>query len=123
MSMNDLMSDYVARVKNAVLAGKDVVPVLKNNLAVAVTNKLTKLGYFSAYSEEGYNINIAIVAGKINDIIRISKPGQRHYTKKDESTRITGGKGFTILTTSQGVMTHVEAKKAKVGGEVLFQIY
>lgn len=123
MSMNDLMSDYVARIKNAVLAEKYNVSVLKNNLTLEVSNKLTKMGYFSSYQEEGYYINITIVENKITDILRISKPGQRQYVGAGKAPKIIGGTGYTILTTSQGVMTHVEAKKAKIGGEVLFQIY
>lgn len=123
MSMNDLVSDYVARIKNAARAGREVVPVLKNRLVLAVTNKLTKLGYFTSYTEDGYRLNIVITPNKIRNIVRISKPGQRRYVGVDKLPRIVGGRGFTILTTSQGIMTHVEAKKANVGGEVLFQIY
>lgn len=123
MSMNDLMSDYVARVYNAKLADNDTVKVLKNKLAVAVTNKLTKLGFFESYEEDGYNLKINIVPGKINQIKRISKPGQRQYVSYDSVPKIIGGKGYSILTTSKGILTQVEAKKERVGGEVLFQIY
>ncbi len=123
MSMNDLMSDYVARVNNAVFADNEEVKVLKNKLVLSVTNKLTKLGYFSSYEEDGYEVRITLDPSKISKIKRISKPGQRQYVGYDSIPKITGGVGFTILTTSKGIMTQVEAKNEKIGGEVLFQIY
>jgi small subunit ribosomal protein S8 len=123
MSMNDLMSDYVARVNNAAVAGNDEVSVLKNKLSLAVTNKLTKLGYFDSYEDGEYNIKITLKPEQFSKIKRISKPGQRQYVGYESIPKIIGGKGFSILTTSKGVLTQVEAKKEKVGGEVLFQIY
>jgi len=121
--MNDLMSDYVARVSNAVRAGNDEVVVLKNKLILAVTNKLTKLGYFDSYTEEGYYLRIRIAPNKITSIRRFSKPGQRKYASYRNFPKIIGGVGFSIITTPKGVMTNIEAMREKVGGEVLFQVY
>jgi len=123
MSLNDLMSDYVARVNNARMAKNESVHVLKNKLAVAVSKKLTTLGYIKGFIEEGYDLILDLNLDRIHAIKRVSRPGQRVYTEAKKSPRITGGIGFTIVTTSQGVMTHVEAKKHNTGGEVLFQIY
>ncbi len=123
MSMNDLMSDYVARISNAVRAGNDEVVVLKSGLILAVTNKLTKLGYFDSYTEEGYYLRIKIVPNRITSIKRFSKPGQRKYASYKNFPKITGGVGYSIITTSKGIMTNIEAMREKVGGEVLFQIY
>ena len=123
MSMNDLMSDFVARVNNAINADKEKVIVLKNNLTKAVATKLTKLGYFESFEEEEYNLKVVLIPGKIARVIRYSKPGQRQYAGYTRLPKIIGGKGFSILTTSKGVLTHIEAKKENIGGEVLFQIY
>jgi small subunit ribosomal protein S8 len=123
MSMNDLMSDFVARLNNAVIAEKDEVRVVKTNLAKAVATKLTKLGYLESFEEDGYDLKISLNPQKIAKISRYSKPGQRQYVSYQNMPKITGGKGFNLLTTSKGVLTHVEAKQEKIGGEVLFQIY
>ena len=123
MSLNDLMSDYIARINNARLAKHKQTKVLKNKLTTAVSKKLTTLGYLNGFKENGYELILDINLDRINSIKRISKPGQRVYTEALKSPRVTGGVGFNILTTSKGVLTHVEAKRENVGGEVLFQIF
>ena len=125
MSQNDLMSDFVARVNNARLAKKPELEVLRNNMIVDTCNKLTKLGYFKEYkeSEDKRVVNVVVDLDRVNYIKRVSKPGQRVYTEATKFPRITGGVGFNILTTSKGVLTHIEARDQKLGGEVLFQIY
>ena len=124
MSMNDLMSDFVARINNARLVGNTQVVVLKNKLAVATAKKLTTLGYLNGFEEgEKNTLVLTLNLEKINAIKRVSKPGQRVYAAATKAPKVVGGRGFNIITTSQGVMTHIEAAKNKVGGEVLFQIY
>jgi small subunit ribosomal protein S8 len=122
MSLQDLMSDFVARINNAVLAGNPQVRVMKNGLVSAVSKKLTTLGYFQGFEEDGFNLVVTLTPNKIKKIKRISKPGKRVYTGAEEITRILGGIGYTLVSTSQGVLTHVEARKGKTGGEVLLQI-
>lgn len=123
MSMNHLMSDFVARVNNANMINKEEVNVLKNKLVTEVSKKLATLGYINSFEESGNQLILDLKPGKIKSISIISKPGQRQYCGANDIPKVIGGIGYTILTTSQGIMTHVEASKAKVGGEVLFQIY
>jgi len=123
MSMQDLMSDFVARINNAVLAKKNTVHVLKNKVVTESCKKLTTLGYFESFEEDGYDLIVTLKPGKISSITRKSKPGQRVYIKHDEMPKIHGGIGYNIISTSQGVLSHVEAKKLNTGGELLFQIY
>jgi len=123
MSMNDLMSDFVARIHNAVIAGNATTEVLKNNLAVDTCKKLTTLGYFNGFEDNGNTLTVNVKLGSFSQIKRVSKPGQRVYCGYEEFPKIIGGIGFNLITTSQGVMTNIEAKKLKLGGEVLFQIY
>lgn len=124
MSMNDLMSDFVARINNARLVGNTEVIVLKNKLATAVAKKLTTLGYLNGFEEgEKNTLVLNLNLTRINAIKRVSKPGQRVYAGATSSPKVVGGRGYNILTTSQGIMTHIEAAKNKAGGEVLFQIY
>ena len=122
MSLNHYMSDYIARVNNAVTAKNPIVSVLKSKLTTEVTKKLTSLGYFKEFSETERTIEITLTA-KINKLKVISKPGQRVYVGTKELPKVIGGMGFNILSTSKGVLAGHEAKKDNLGGELLFQIY
>ena len=123
--MNDLMSDFVARINNARLAGNTKVVVLKNKLATAVAKKLTTLGYLTGFEvgEDTKTLVLELNLERIKAIKRVSKPGQRVYAEAAKAPKVVGGRGYNIITTSAGIKTHVEAAKEKVGGEVLFQIY
>jgi len=123
MSMNDLVSDYVARINNAVRAGHTEVVVLKNNLITQITKKLVRLKFFDSFTEEGYYLRIKLLPKAIAGIKRLSKPGQRQYASYKNLPRVVGGVGFNILTTSKGIKTHIEAMEEKIGGELLLQIY
>jgi small subunit ribosomal protein S8 len=120
--MNHYMSDFVARVNNAVTAGNPQVEVLKSNLIKNCVMKLTKIGYFSSFEETERTINVTLT-DKINKLKVVSKPGQRVYVTYTKLPKIFGGLGYNIISTSKGVYTNVEAKSNKVGGELLFQIY
>jgi small subunit ribosomal protein S8 len=116
------MSDFVARVNNAVTAKNPTVEVLKSNLITAVVMKLTKLGYFEAFEAQERTITVTLTS-KINKLNVISRPGQRVYVGTNKLPKVQGGIGYNILSTSKGVLAGHEAKLAKVGGELLFQIY
>jgi small subunit ribosomal protein S8 len=122
MSMQDLMSDYVARINNSIQSKSPTVNVLKNNLAVAVTTKLTKLGFFASFEIADREVSISL-AKKTTKLIRVSKPGRRVYTSYLEIPKLFGGKGFYLLSTSKGVLTNIEAREAKMGGEIILSIY
>lgn len=123
MSMQDLMSDFVARINNAVIAKNNTVKVLKNNLVVEVAKKMTTLGYFSNFEILEREVVVTLNSGKIGTIRRYSKPGQRQYFGYSEFPKLVGGRGYSILTTSQGIKTNMECLKEKIGGELLFQVY
>lgn len=123
MSMQDLMSDFVARINNTVLAKKENCEVLKNNLVINVANKLTKLGYFESFEIKDRTLNIVVNLKKIQKIKRMSKPGRRVYTSYSNIPKLFGGHGFYVLSTSKGVLTNIEANNVKSGGEVLFSIF
>lgn len=123
MSLNDLMSDYVARINNATMVEKETVEVLKNNLVTEVSKKLVKLGYLKDFKVGDRTLDMSLDLAKIHKLKRISKPGHRQYYAHNEFPKIVGGVGFLIITTSQGIKTQVESHKEKIGGEVLFSIY
>ena len=126
MSMQDLLSDFVARINNAVMAGQSSTPVIKNKLVTNVCKKMVKLGYFDSFEEgEDYRLNVTLAGAKnqIHKIKRLSKPSRRIYTNYGDLPKIEGGKGWNILSTSKGIMTNFEAKNEQIGGELLFSIY
>ncbi|MGL4759769.1 MAG: uS8 family ribosomal protein [Patescibacteria group bacterium] len=122
MSLNHYMSDFVARVNNAVTAGNPTVEVLKSNLIKNCVLKLTKLGYFSSFEESERTLTVTLNK-KITKLKVVSKPGQRVYATYTNLPKVVGGIGYNIISTSKGVLSNVEAKSNKVGGELLFQIY
>jgi small subunit ribosomal protein S8 len=121
MSMQDLLSDYVARVNNSITAEKPTAKVIKSKVIVEVTKKLTKAGYFASYDVENNEVVITI-APKLQRIKRVSRPGQRIYGSYLELPRINNGFGTNIVSTSKGIMTSKECKEAKLGGEFLLQV-
>jgi small subunit ribosomal protein S8 len=123
MSMQDLMSDFVARINNTILAKKDKCEVLKNNLTVNVINKLTKLGYFDSFEIKERTVLVAVNLKKIQKIKRISKPGRRVYSSYQDIPKLFGGRGFYLLSTSKGILTNIESNNSKLGGEILFSIF
>lgn len=122
MSMQDLVSDFVARVNNTVMIDRPSVIVLKNKIVLNLCKKLVKLGYFTSFQEEERTLIVEINLEKIKKITRISKPGQRIYVSYGDLPRIINGIGWNILSTSGGIKTNFEAKRDKLGGELVMQI-
>jgi small subunit ribosomal protein S8 len=122
MAMFDLLSDFVARINNAIQAKNTSVEVLKNNVTVEVCKKLVKLGYLESF-DEGANYKLAVkLTDKVTRLKRVSTPGHRVYVTYKDLPKVVGGIGWNILSTSGGIMTNHEAKTNKMGGELLFQI-
>ena len=131
MSMQDPLSDMLTRIRNAQMAGKTGVNMPGSKLKAAVANVLKEEGYiadFAASNEEGkprLAIELKYFDGKpvIAEIDRISRPGLRNYSGKDELPTVRGGLGVAIVSTSKGVMTDRAARAAGVGGEVLCTVF
>lgn len=123
MSLQDLLSDFVARINNSIMVGRPTAEVLKNNIVINVCKKLTSLGYFDGFEDNDRTLMVKINLARAKKIVRISKPGHRIYISYQDIPTISGGIGFNIISTSKGVLHHAEAAKQKTGGELLFQIY
>ena len=121
MSMNDIVSDFAARVNNCVMVDKPNCVVLKSKLIVEICKKLTTLGYFKNFEVGQYDISLTI-SPKLGRLKRVSRPGQRIYGSYTELPRVNDGFGTNIITTSYGVLTSKEAKDKKAGGEFLMQV-
>lgn len=128
--MTDTVADYLTRVRNAIKANHRVVEVPASNLKKEITKILFEKGYILNYKfEETSNkqglIKIALkyhpvsMLPAIRTLDRVSSPGLRKYSGVDSIPRVLNGLGIAIISTSKGVMTDKEAKKLKVGGEVL----
>ena len=129
----DPIADYLTRVRNAIQAKHRVVDVPASNLKKEITKILFDKGYILNYKFVDDNaqgsIKIALKydpstkMSAIQSMDRISRPGLRKYTHAAKVPRVLNGLGIAILSTSKGVMTDKEAKKEKVGGEVLCYVY
>ena len=129
MSMSDPIADMLTRIRNANAAKHDTVDVPASKMKIAIADILVKEGYIAKYDIEDAgtinNIHITLKYGAdkkekiISGIKRISKPGLRVYVNNEELPRVLDGLGIAILSTNQGVITDKEARKLKIGGEVL----
>jgi len=132
MSMNDPIADMLTRVRNANSAGKETVSMPSSKKLVEIARIMQQEGYIVGYDTEASDprdvLEITLKYGAkksrtIRGIKRISKPGLRIYAGKDELPRVLGGLGTAIISTSHGVMTDRDARKAGVGGEVIAYIW
>ena len=131
--LTDPISDYLTRIRNASRAGHRVVEIPASNLKREITKILFDQGYILSYKFDEDKvqgtIKIALKYDKstkepiIRKIQRISKPGLRKYASSNEMPRVLNGLGIAIVSTSHGVMTSKQAKRDKVGGEVLCYVY
>ena len=132
MAMTDPLADMLTRIRNAGLARLDKVEMPASKLKTKIAEILRDEGYIAGYrvTEDGKQGRLEIELkydGKrrmvINELARMSRPGRRVYAKCDEIPRIRNGLGVCIVSTSQGVMTDKEARRRRVGGELLCRIW
>jgi small subunit ribosomal protein S8 len=130
--MNDPIADLINRLSNASAIQKENVSMPFSNFKMAIAEKLQASGYVKAVEKKGKKVkktlDIALKyaeGGKpaISGVRRISKPGRRLYRSAHEITSVRYGHGSLVLSTPKGVMTDKEARKAKIGGEALFEIW
>jgi small subunit ribosomal protein S8 len=132
--INDPISDMLTRMRNAIGARQTKVDVPASRLKIEVARILKEEGYITNYSiktAEGSNIRTLRIflrygpkgESVISRLERVSKPSRRVYLPSNEIPKVLGGLGINILSTSKGVMTGKAARRAKVGGEVLCQVY
>jgi small subunit ribosomal protein S8 len=128
--MTDPISDFLTRIRNAVKAKHRVVEIPASKIKKAITEILYAQGYILSYKfEDGEgpqgSIKIALkydsMSGlpAISELRRVSSPGLRQYSASQELPRVNNGLGVAIVSTSHGLMTDKEARKANVGGEIL----
>ena len=128
--MTDVIADMLTRIRNAISAKHETVEIPASNTKKAIAEILLKEGYVEDVKiEEGVQGTIVITLKneKGNKVItglkRVSKPGLRVYVGVEDIPQVLGGLGTAILSTSKGIMTGAEAKKAHQGGEVLAYVW
>jgi small subunit ribosomal protein S8 len=134
MTMTDPIADMLTRIRNANIAMRDEVIMPSSKQKEALATVLLKEGYIESFEvaddPDKPSKTLTVVmkysperARVISGLKRVSKPGLRIYSKSDGVPRVLGGLGVAVLSTSQGLMTDREARKRRIGGEVLCYVW
>jgi small subunit ribosomal protein S8 len=132
MAMTDPIADMLTRIRNANSVYHDKVEIPGSNIKRAIAEVLKEEGFIKDYTftEDGKQgiITIQMKYGPkrekvLSGLKRVSKPGLRQYAKKTELPRVLGGMGVAIISTSKGIMSDKNARKAGLGGEVVAYIW
>ena len=133
MTMSDPIADMLTRIRNANTAKHDTVDVPASKMKLAIANILLDEGYIEKYDvvEDGVfkTIHITLKYGAdknekvITGLKRISKPGLRVYSKREDVPKVLNGLGIAIISTSEGLLTDKEARQKNVGGEVIAYVW
>jgi small subunit ribosomal protein S8 len=132
VSVSDPIGDMLTRIRNACMARHVVVNIPASKMKLAIADILKREGFIKDYTlVEGKPFStIAITLKYMSDrrpaitgLRRVSKPGLRIYTKRDEIPRVRGGLGLSILSTPKGILAGHEAWQERVGGEVLCYVW
>ena len=132
MSVNDPIADFLTRIRNAHMARHDTVVMPHSKMKTQVARILKEQGYVNDFSEKGAGAEKSLVVelkygpdGRraITGLRRMSRPGRRVYRKQTNIPRVLDGLGVAILSTSRGILTDHEARRAGIGGEVLCFVY
>ena len=134
MTMTDPIADMLTRIRNANVAMHDTVRMPSSKMKESLAKVLQSEGYITGYEiapdpkRPGSVLEVQLKysperSRTIAGLKRVSKPGLRIYARADRMPRVLGGLGVAVLSTSQGLMTDREARKRKVGGEVLCYVW
>jgi small subunit ribosomal protein S8 len=127
----DGISDLIVRIKNASDARKESVTVPHSKMKAAILDILEREGYVKGIVKKGKKVHKSLEVGLVYDeygprvkgVERVSKLSKRIYAGAKELKPVMQGHGVLVVTTPKGIMTDAEARKAKVGGELLFKIW
>ena len=135
MSMTDPIADFLTRIRNGIMAAHETVEIPSSKLKVELARILKEQGYILGYDfadgvpgDAGQKIVVTLKytenrTSVISGLRRVSRPGQRTYVDATHIPTVLGGMGTAIVSTSHGVMTGHDARKAGVGGEVVAEVW
>ena len=129
--MTDPVSDMLTRIRNAAMARHERTQIPASQLKKHIAEILKSEGFIADVrdsEEDPRNLTIVLKYGRdrtsaIDGIKRVSRPGRRVYVRHDHIPRVLSGMGVAILSTSRGVMSDKEARRQKVGGELLCEVW
>ena len=130
--MSDPLADMLTRIRNGGMVRYETVDVPMSNLKVGVAKVLREEGYIKDYqviedNKQGV-LRIELKYGPhdervLSGLRRVSKPGLRQYVKADDIPKVMSGLGISILSTSKGIITDREARRLRIGGEILCEAW
>ena len=132
MSLSDPIGDMLARIKNAQLINHKIIKLPSSKFKTKIAEVLKNEGFIIDYKIESKEsntyellINLKYNSGSpvISTIERISKPGRRIFSSAQSLPKINNGLGIAIISTPKGVMTDIEARKQKLGGEIICKVF
>src|SRR5215217_6775940 len=131
----DPIADFLTRIRNAITAAHETVEIPASKLKRELARILDEQGYIDSWDVEAPNadhpgevirVKLKYTSDRrsaISGLRRVSRPGQRHYVPATAIPKVQGGLGTAILSTSKGVMTGHDARREKVGGEVVAEVW
>jgi small subunit ribosomal protein S8 len=132
MSMTDPIADFLTRIRNGIMAAHETVVIPDSKFKREMARILDEQGYIEGFEiqpgEPGERIVVRLKytenrTSVISGLRRVSRPGQRTYVDAKHVPKVLGGMGTAIVSTSQGVMTGHDARRAGVGGEVVAEVW
>lgn len=132
MTTSDPISDMITRIRNGSRMQHDVVGMPGSNIKESIAEVLKSEGYVSDYETEEVDgshktLSVSLKYNQDEEVLkgleRVSKPSKRVYVSKAEIPQVLGGLGTSVLSTSQGIMTGIQARKEGIGGELLLKVW
>ena len=131
MSLNDPIGDMIARIKNSQLRNHKKVELPSSKFKVKIADVLKNEGYIIDYktSNDEKKPTLEIIlkysygSPVISSIQRVSKPGRRIFSSAESLPKINNGLGIAIVSTPKGVMSDIDARKQKIGGEIICKVF
>ena|SRR5579884_763042 len=131
MSNTDPISDMLSRIRNAIMVRKSEVVLPHSKIKEGVARLLKETNFIEDYSVSedtiGKLLTLKIYEAnanpRISEIVRLSKPGRRHYVNAKDIPVVKRGRGLVILSTSRGLMTGDKARSERIGGELICKVY
>ena len=137
MSVSDPIADMLTRIRNGVMTGQPSVAMPNSKVKVEIARILKEEGYIESFEvadsdhvgQSVLRVKIKFVGERrerrpvISDLVRVSRPGRRVYTKKQDIPWVLSGMGVAILSTPKGIMTGQRARQLGVGGEILCKVW
>ncbi len=129
--VNDPISDMLTRIRNSLGGGKATIAMPYSKMKEAIAKILQDQQFIDGYEVAGEGVTKVLSLNLINDmelapitaLVRMSKPGRRVYSPADKIPKVLGGRGIVIVSTSKGLMTDYQARKAGLGGELICKVW